>query len=366
MTIKHINKMKSIHLLPIVAVMLCATACNKIDHTDPIDIEQTCMIVYTVDNHESRTMVKSKSDWETLLNQFCDYAQDGKSVTFYNLSSQPSDMHSGKSLMGSKEGTTPTTITTSNREEIKAWMRKMEQAGKTVNVTYDRNTGVWSGTAYANATVAPDSTACAIYHGVITAFSLTELGNPTLPNMTVMALRVNADSTLLISRNNYLVETESELDGYEIGDSATLSGRLMTIDDFGDSPLLILDITANDPATIVGTWQYTCLTEYALGDGLSYLNITTQYIPEENGSSIYYNFYSDGTATRTVGTSSTHTVNGSWNLSDGQLCCDLPDMSGDCWNIAWLTTTTMIISRTETNNENGTVIYQMLLERNYR
>ena len=363
MTIKHFNKMKSIHLIPIVAAMLCVTACNKIDQTDPIVEDQTCTIVYTVDNQESRTTVKSKSDWELLLNQFCDYAQNGKSVTFYNLSSHPSDIYSGKSLAHAKEGTTPTTITTSSRDEIKAWMRKMEQAGKTVNVTYDRNTGVWSGAAYANASVSPDSTVCATYHGVITTFSLTELGNPTLPDMTVMALRINADTTLLISRNNYLIESESELDGYRIGDTVTLSGTLMTIEGFGDSPLLVLDITTNNAATVVGSWQYSLLTVYAQGDGLNYLNISSQYYPEENGSSIYYSFYSDGSATRAVGTTSNSSESGNWNLSGGQFCCDLPDMSGDCWNIVWLTDSTMILSRTDIDDENREAIYQMLLEK---
>ena len=122
---------------------------------------------------------------------------------------------------------------------------------------------------------------------------------------------------------------------------------------------LVLDITAS-PATVAGSWHYSCLTEYSIGDGLNYLNVVNQYIPEESGNSIYYNFNSDGTATRTVGTASTPSESGNWALSDSQFCCDLTEMNGDCWNIVWLTSTTMIISRTD--NENSAVIYQMMLE----
>lgn len=364
MTFKHNNKMKYAQFIFIFAAMLCATACQKIDKTDPIYTNQSCTIVYTVDNSESRTLLKSESEWDALLNQFCNYAEEGKSVTFHNLNSHITDVYASKGFIPSKEGTTPTSITTSNREELKAWMRKMEQAGKTVNIKYDRNTGVWSGRAYANTNMAEDTTAYTTFHGVITSYSLTGLDIPSLPYLNVMALYVNADTTLLLVRDNYLIEAESGLEGYQIGDTATLSGQLMVIEDFDSTPLLVLDITTTNPATVVGTWQYTCLTEYAIGNGLDYLNMVTQSIPEENGNSIYFIFNSDGTATRTVGNSSTLSVSGNWSLTNGQFCCDLPDMSGDCWDIVWLTSSTMIITRTD--NTNGGAIYQMMLEQTQR
>ncbi len=356
--------MKRIQFLFIAAAMLCATACDKIDKTDPIDTPQNCVIVYTVDNQESRTTVKSESDWDRLLDQFCNYAQEGKSVMFYNLSSQPNDLYSGKSFMPAKEGTTPTTITTTSREELKTWMRKMEQSGKTVNVTYNQQTGVWNGRAYANAGVTTDTTAYAVYHGVITSFTLTGLYIPSMPSMNVLALYVNADTTLLLARDYYLIEAGRGLDGYQIGDSVTLCGKLMTIENLGDTSLLVLNITSNNPATVVGSWHYTCLTEYVQEGGHNYLDVVTQYIPEENGNSIYYNFYSDGTATRTVGSATTPSESGSWSLSDDQFCCDLSGMNDDCWNIVWLTTTSMIISRID--NEDGVVLYQMMLEKTSR
>ena len=39
-------------------------------------------------------------------------------------------------------------------------------------------------------------------------------------------------------------------------------------------------------------------------------------------------------------------------------------MSGDCWDIVWLTASTMIISRID--NQDGEVLYQMMLEKNHR
>ena len=323
-------------------------------------MSRTCIIVYTIDEQEGRTTVKSESDWEILLNQFCDYAQDGKSVTFYNLSSQPSDLYSGKSLMGSKEGNTPTTITTSNREEIKAWMRKMEQEGKTVNVTYNRLTGVWSGTAYTNAPIVDEETTC--YNGVVEYVNMPAFDSIQLPGV-VLALRINEDTTFILVRNNSTLITVDELEGYSLGDTATLCGIVETGTDYYGNPLFILDISTTIPASVVGTWLFSCLTEYAPGDGHSHLNTITQYIPEENGNSIYFNFQSDGTATRIVGTGSSLSVNGNWELTDTQFCCDLPDLSGDCWNVVWFSTTTIIISRTEIDEQNRAFVYQILLEK---
>ena len=56
--------MKNIHIIPIVAaaVMFCATACNKINNTDPINTDQACMVFYTIDNQESHTTVKSEKE----------------------------------------------------------------------------------------------------------------------------------------------------------------------------------------------------------------------------------------------------------------------------------------------------------------
>lgn len=82
--------------------------------------------------------ITSNQNLDALLDRFCDYAEQGQAVTFY---------HNGHtSGTPSKEATK---FSTTSREEMKAWMRRMEDAGKTVTVTYNRETGTWNGTAYA-------------------------------------------------------------------------------------------------------------------------------------------------------------------------------------------------------------------------
>ena len=84
------------------------------------------------------------AEFDALLDRFCDYAQEGRTVTFYN--SVPSGSTARKAL--TKEATT---FSTTSREEMKRWMARMEDEGMTVTVTYDPTTGTWNGTAYATA-----------------------------------------------------------------------------------------------------------------------------------------------------------------------------------------------------------------------
>ncbi|MBR1549580.1 MAG: hypothetical protein IJ634_02990 [Bacteroidales bacterium] len=77
---------------------------------------------------------------DALLDRLCDYAEEGKAVTFYGA---PASRRQGSAR--TKEATT---ITTTSREELKAWMAQMEDDGRTVTVTYNSATGTWSGRAY--------------------------------------------------------------------------------------------------------------------------------------------------------------------------------------------------------------------------
>ena len=106
--------MKTKYLLLLVAslALFCVMACNKNNDTD-----HTCIVVYTIDSHEGRTTVKNDMEWDQLLNRFCDYAHEGKSVTFYNLSSHPSDLYASK---GTTQNNEPTTYTTRGDEGMDA------------------------------------------------------------------------------------------------------------------------------------------------------------------------------------------------------------------------------------------------------
>lgn len=130
--------MKTIKFFALLAAVLSFAACNK----DKEELRHERDIVYTVAEQATTTVhLTTEAEWDALLDQFCDYAEDGSSVTFRNAN------RTTKSA--TKEAVT---FSTSDREEMKRWMAQMEDEGKTVTVTYDSQTGTWNGTAYANAT----------------------------------------------------------------------------------------------------------------------------------------------------------------------------------------------------------------------
>lgn len=135
------------------AVLCCLTACEK--NQESSDKQRD--ITYTVspgtqtphrqdaENPAPVTVhLTTEAEWQQLLDHFCDYAEEGSSVTFRNAQS------ANKSA--TKEAVT---YSTTDREEMKRWMAQMEDAGMTVTVTYDPATGTWNGTAYANAPQPP-------------------------------------------------------------------------------------------------------------------------------------------------------------------------------------------------------------------
>ena len=112
----------------------------------PTDRERQRDITYTIAKEQPATVhLASEAEFQTLLSNFCDWAEAGSEVTFYNPSRIPSSKSQNPNP---KEATT---CSTTSREEIKRWMAQMEDAGLTVTVTYDPATGTWNGTAYANA-----------------------------------------------------------------------------------------------------------------------------------------------------------------------------------------------------------------------
>ena len=124
-----------VRLFALLAAVLTLAACEKEGNRHERDI------VYTVAEQTTTTVhLTTEAEWDALLDQFCDYAEGGSSVTFRNAN------RTTKST--TKEAVT---YSTNNRDEMKRWMAQMEAEGKTVTVTYDSQTGTWNGTAYANA-----------------------------------------------------------------------------------------------------------------------------------------------------------------------------------------------------------------------
>ena len=130
-------------LTTLLAAVLMLAACDP-DDMFSLDTERN--IVYTVDADEHRATTHTDAEWDALLERFCNYAEGGSTVTFYNNSKVSTPLSKGRGAGGEA------TFSTTSREEMKAWMRRMEDEGKTVTVTYDSETGTWNGTAYANVT----------------------------------------------------------------------------------------------------------------------------------------------------------------------------------------------------------------------
>ena len=126
----------ALKIFTLIAAVLTMVACEKNKEDALRDI------VYTVDATEHRVTTHTESEWDALLEQFCNYAEDGSTVSFYNA----------KNKVAKSATKDVTEFSTTSREEMKRWMAQMEDEGMTVTVTFDSNTGTWNGTAYANAT----------------------------------------------------------------------------------------------------------------------------------------------------------------------------------------------------------------------
>ena len=131
------------------AVMLLG-ACNKENSV----VSHVRDIVYTVTDNGAQAAslrdgtvqtttvhLENEAEWQELLDRFCDYAEEGSEVTFYNANHKAAKSPTKEAV----------TYSTTDREAMKRWMAQMEDEGKTVTVTYDPNTGTWNGTAYATA-----------------------------------------------------------------------------------------------------------------------------------------------------------------------------------------------------------------------
>lgn len=102
------------------------------------------VIVYTVGQTENRQSLETEGEWDALLEMLCTQAQNGQTVTFYNMDQTTYYQHHGE-----KGAKAAKTFSTTDRDAMKAWMKEREKEGLTVVVTY--NNGTWNGVAYASA-----------------------------------------------------------------------------------------------------------------------------------------------------------------------------------------------------------------------
>ena len=173
------------HLLKftfVVAAVLMLASCYKCPP------EGDHVVAYTVDKGpEQRVYLVDNNEWQALLDRFCDYAEDGSEVTFYNANH-----------MATKSATKDaTTYSTTDREAMKRWMAQMEDEGMTVTVTFDPNTGTWNGTAYA--------TAQSVGNGVATYVSPCFDGWGNCLNVIVTIDSANSTAYVNFDSENYLL-----------------------------------------------------------------------------------------------------------------------------------------------------------------
>ena len=129
----------------LVATALLSVGCTKCYWPEDTVRDITYTIApaaSAIDNATTTTVhLETEAEWQELLDRFCDYAEEGSEVTFYNANHKVTKS-------ATKDATT---FSTTDREEMKRWMAQMEDEGLTVTVTFDPNTGTWNGTAYATA-----------------------------------------------------------------------------------------------------------------------------------------------------------------------------------------------------------------------
>ena len=186
----------------------------------------------------SSAHLTTEAEWDALLDNFCNFAKEGEQVIFCGENHPQAKGNASD---------TPTTISTSDREELKVWMKEMEKAGKTVQITYNEDNGTWSGRAYANLgqnnTQDPQ-----MYTGTLDFVSTPVLEEPPLGG-SVWAMHVGNDSTLIITVHGMMMWNENETPTDDmallIGAEVILEGVVNTHTDLNGDTFLTLDINVD-------------------------------------------------------------------------------------------------------------------------
>ena len=210
----------ALKIFTLIAALLTMAACEK-DNENPVNHERD--ITYTIaptasaiDNATTTTIhLETEAEWQELLDRFCDYAEEGSEVTFYNANHKVTKS-------ATKDATT---FSTTDREEMKRWMAQMEDEGLTVTVTYDPATGTWNGTAYATAPQ-PQEGDC--YTGVLVYVQQDYYSD--YQQYSYWGLKVSEDSIFRLSKNGVFLTTDKPLSiddtVYHMGETVTLCGAL--------------------------------------------------------------------------------------------------------------------------------------------
>ena len=117
--------MKKILFVCLVGVALMMGACGEKESSDNGGATTaTHDIVYYVDGENQQSTGLSDSQWNILLEGLLNKVEEGVTVTFYNERAAVASQR--------KEAVS---FSTTDREEMKAWCTRMEDAGMTVTIT---------------------------------------------------------------------------------------------------------------------------------------------------------------------------------------------------------------------------------------
>lgn len=183
--------------------------------------------------------LSTEAEWDALLDQFCNLAHGGNPVTFCSTNHP-------QTKGAASASDTPTSISTTDREELKAWMKEMERIGKTVNVSYDNGTGTWSGRAYAN--LGQDNMAdVQTYSGTLVFAPSPAMDEPPMGGV-VLAMQVNDEQTLIITLHGMIMWFETITDDLRLieGASMTLEGVAGTHIDLQGNTFMTLSLNIQE------------------------------------------------------------------------------------------------------------------------
>ncbi len=186
----------------------------------------------------SSAHLTTEAEWDALLDNFCNFAKEGEQVIFCGENHPQAKGNNSD---------TPTSITTTDREELKVWMKEMEKAGKTVQITYNEDNGTWNGHAYTN--LGQDNTQePRMYTGTLDFVPTPPLEEPPLGG-SVWAMHMGNDSTLIINVHGMMMWNENETPTDDmallIGAEVILEGVVNTHTDLNGDTFLTLDINVD-------------------------------------------------------------------------------------------------------------------------
>ena len=244
-----------LRIIAIMAVALCFASCEE--EPEVVDNNQTDLnfdrdIFYSVSNvvgipsfSGTTEHVTSEAEWDALLEKFCDMTRDGDQVTF--CSTKPSNKTKSKS----GESNHSNTITTQNREELKAWMKEMEREGKTINVTFDESSGTWHGIACRRYSPQADQAEQVTCSGTLVVRPITIMENSS--PIYVLALQSSSEELFVFTVHGMLMminDNEAStalIEGYEV----TLTGMVSTFNDINGNDFTTLELDVNEGDVII-------------------------------------------------------------------------------------------------------------------